>query len=41
LLPQRLEMSLLQKIEYWFTYWGAKLGETFPSFANATRDWLM
>ncbi|MFT5136817.1 MAG: quinohemoprotein ethanol dehydrogenase [Arenicella sp.] len=41
LLPQKLEMSVLQKIEYWFTYWGAKLGEKFPSLVNATRDWVM
>jgi len=40
-LPEMLEMSLLQKIEYWLVYWGAKLGEKYPAFANMTRDWMM
>jgi hypothetical protein len=41
LLPQKTNMSIFQKVEYWIVYWGAKLGEKFPWFANATRDWMM
>jgi len=35
------DMSFTQKIEYWVVYWSSKLGERFPWFANATRDWVM
>ena len=37
-LPEMIEMSFLQKIEYWFTYGAAKLGEKYPWMLNATRD---
>jgi len=40
-LPEKLEMSFLQKIEYWFVYWSAKLGEKYPDLLNATRDFMM
>jgi PQQ-dependent dehydrogenase (methanol/ethanol family) len=40
-LPQRLELTFLQKIEYWFNYWMAKLGEIFPELLNATRPYIM
>jgi len=40
-LPDMLEMTFLQKVEYWIIYYGSKLGEKFPSFANATRESLM
>jgi len=36
-----LEMSFVQKIEYWFNYYMAKLGEKFPDILNATRDMMM
>ena len=41
LLPERLELTFLQKIEYWFNYWMAKLGEIFPELLNATRPYIM
>ena len=41
LLPERLELTFLQKIEYWFNYWMAKLGEIFPELLNATRPYNM
>jgi PQQ-dependent dehydrogenase (methanol/ethanol family) len=41
LLPERLELTFLQKIEYWFNYWMAKLGEIFPEILNATRPYIM
>ena len=40
-LPETLEMSFAQKIQYWAVYWGSKIGERYPSFANLTRDWMM
>ena len=40
-LPDKVEMSFLQKIEYWFVYWSAKLGEKYPDLLNATRDLMM
>jgi mono/diheme cytochrome c family protein len=40
-LPEMVEMSFLQKIEYWFVYWTAKLGEKYPDLLNATRDMMM
>jgi PQQ-dependent dehydrogenase (methanol/ethanol family) len=40
-LPERLELTFLQKIEYWLNYWIAKLGEMFPELLNATRDYIM
>ena len=39
-LPEMIEMSFLQKIEYWFSYGAAKLGEKYPDLLNATRDML-
>jgi mono/diheme cytochrome c family protein len=39
-LPEMVEMSFLQKIEYWFTYGAAKLGEKYPWMLNATRDMM-
>jgi quinohemoprotein ethanol dehydrogenase len=35
-----VEMSFLQKVEYWFSYGAAKLGEKYPDLLNATRDML-
>ena len=29
-LPDKVEMSFFEKIEYWFVYWLAKLGEKYP-----------
>jgi quinohemoprotein ethanol dehydrogenase len=40
-LPTMVEMSFLQKIEYWFVYWTARLGEKYPDLLNATRDMMM
>ena len=40
-LPSMVEMSFLQKIEYWFIYWSAKLGEKYPDLLNATRKFMM
>lgn len=40
-LPSKLEMSFWQKIEYWFTYIMAKIGEKYPDLLNATRDMMM
>ena len=40
-LPERLELTFLQKIEYWLNYWMAKLGEMFPELLNATREYIM
>ena len=40
-LPDRLELTFLQKIEYWLNYWMAKLGEKFPEIINATREYIM
>ena len=40
-LPSMVEMSFLQKIEYWFVYWTARLGEKYPDLLNATRDMMM
>ena len=37
-LPEMLEMTFAQKIEYWVTYGLAKVGEQFPGLLNATRD---
>ena len=37
-LPDKLDMSALQKIQYWAMYWSAKLGERFPFLLNASRD---
>ncbi|MBT7258738.1 MAG: PQQ-dependent dehydrogenase, methanol/ethanol family [Porticoccaceae bacterium] len=37
-LPEMVEMTFAQKIEYWFTYGMAKLGTHFPGLLNATRD---
>jgi PQQ-dependent dehydrogenase (methanol/ethanol family) len=39
-LPEMVEMSFLQKVEYWFSYGAAKLGEKYPDLLNATRDML-
>jgi len=35
-----VEMTFAQKIEYWFSYGAAKLGEQFPWMLNATRDMM-
>jgi PQQ-dependent dehydrogenase (methanol/ethanol family) len=40
-LPERLELTFLQKIEYWLNYWMARLGEMFPELLNATREYIM
>ena len=40
-LPTKVEMTFWQKIEYWFTYIMAKIGEIFPDFLNATRSMTM
>jgi len=40
-LSDRLELTFLQKIEYWFNFWMAKLGAMFPELLNATRDFIM
>ena len=40
-LPTKLELTFWQKIEYWFTYIMAKIGEKFPDILNATRDLIM
>ena len=37
-LPEMVEMTFAQKIEYWVTYGLAKVGEQFPGLLNATRD---
>jgi len=34
-------MSFLQKVEYWFVYWTARLGEKYPDLLNATRKFMM
>ena len=39
-LPEMVEMTFVQKIEYWFTYGAAKLGEKYPWMLNATRDMM-
>jgi quinohemoprotein ethanol dehydrogenase len=36
-LPDMLEMSLLQKVEYWLVYWSSKAAKHFPSVANLLR----
>ena len=40
-LPEMVEMSFLQKIEYWVNYGIAKIGERYPGLLNATRDMTM
>ena len=40
-LPDRLEMSNLQKLEYWGIFWLSKLGEKFPFILNWTRGLIM
>ena len=40
-LPSKLEMSFWQKIEYWFAYIMAKIGEKFPDLFIATSDMMM
>lgn len=40
-LPDMLEMSILQKIEYWVVYWSSKLGKHFPGLLNITREWML
>ena len=40
-LPEMIEMTFLQKIEYWFVYWTARLGEKYPDLLNATRELMM
>ena len=37
-LPEMVEMTFMQQVEYWVTYGLAKLGEQFPGLLNATRD---
>ena len=37
-LPNKLDMSVIQKIEYWAMYLSAKLGERFPFLLNASRE---
>ena len=37
-LPEMVEMTFAQKIEYWVTYGMAKVGQYFPGLLNATRD---
>jgi PQQ-dependent dehydrogenase (methanol/ethanol family) len=39
-LPEMVEMTFVQKIEYWFTYGAAKFGEKYPWMLNATRDMM-
>ena len=40
-LPEKLEMTFAQKVEYWFNYTIAKLGEKYPEILNATREYSM
>ena len=40
-LPTMVEMSFLQKVEYWLVYWTARLGEKYPDLLNATRKFMM
>jgi len=40
-LSERLELTFLQKIEYWFNFWMAKFGAMFPELLNATRAYIM
>lgn len=40
-LSDRVELTTLQKIEYWFNFWMAKLGAMFPELLNATRAYIM
>ena len=40
-LPEKLEMTFAQKVEYWFNYAIAKLGEKYPEILNATREYSM
>jgi quinohemoprotein ethanol dehydrogenase len=40
-LPEMVEMSFLQKIEYWVNYGLAKIGERYPDLLNATRGMMM
>tara|TARA_B110001469_G_scaffold61028_1_gene58563 strand:+ start:304 stop:2511 length:2208 start_codon:yes stop_codon:yes gene_type:complete len=40
-LPDMIEMSFVQKMEYWVNYYMAKFGEKFPDILNATRDMMM
>ena len=40
-LPEMIEMTFLQKIEYRFVYWTARLGEKYPDLLNATRELMM
>ena len=37
-LPNKLDMSVIQRIEYWVMYLSAKLGERFPFLLNASRE---
>jgi len=39
-LPEKVEMTFMQKIEYWVSYGAAKLGVYFPWMLNATRDMM-
>ncbi|MFT6006389.1 MAG: quinohemoprotein ethanol dehydrogenase [Pseudoalteromonas tetraodonis] len=36
-LPDMLEMSFLEKIEYWVVYWVSSVAKYFPSVANLLR----
>ncbi len=40
-LPEKLEMTFAQKVEYWFNFAIAKLGEKYPEILNATREYSM
>jgi len=41
MLPEKVEMSFWQKIEYWFYYFMTKIAAKFPDLLNASRDMLM
>ena len=40
-LPDKVEMSFFEKIEYWIIYWLSKLGERYPELLNMTRKLMM
>ena len=40
-LPEKLEMTFAQKVEYWLNFAIAKLGEKYPEILNATREYSM
>ena len=40
-LPDKVEMSFFEKIEYWIIYWLSKLRERYPELLNMTRKLMM